>query len=330
MASILNEHPECVTAIDNTVYESWGLYYYRLRTGLVQEIRNNAITSRDAPEYLLRHLVRNGSLYGVAPSNKVLSYPVADAPGLPAGNRLSEDSRAGEPADARPGKEPPRGWPRFLTARRRKRTRVVRYCVPLDLFETRFSLCLKSPEITFVLSELAESFRSAKFVLVYRSLIEISESMYRKGLEWSLPSLHKRWSREFDESGRLAPPPGVPMEWHSLWRTATDFQRCVLYGASYLRGLVLAVPEISPTRVFVYDHADLREDPSTVLSRLGRFLGVDAHGFEASLDAIRKDVPIISPRFREEYKEIDSNIGVSSWLDRVAMLDTFREDRRIC
>jgi hypothetical protein len=326
MASILNRHSQCVTAIDNTVYESWSLYYYRLRTGLVQELRTKSMSPKQVQGYLLERLVRNGSLCGAAASKKLVSYPLAEAPVFPSPEEFSQKT-------SEPMRQPSvrqrrwtRLWGTYIRKRRAKKTRLVRHCIPLELFNQTYYLCLKSPEISFALPQLAESLPGAKFVIVYRPLIEIAESMYRKGLEWSPPSYHRRWAQELDGHGRLAPPPGVPGEWDQLWRTVSDFQRCVLYAASYLRALALSLPKIPSTAVFVYDHQDLRKNPPLALRVLAGFLGI-ADDFRESIETVQGEVPTIPLDFMKEYRAIESQIGGESWGHRLARLDTLKKAR---
>ncbi len=63
-ARSLNFHPQIMTAIDDLVYESWCLYYYRTRTGLVQMLRNGACGAVEIQQVLKEHLVRDGSVAG--------------------------------------------------------------------------------------------------------------------------------------------------------------------------------------------------------------------------------------------------------------------------
>jgi hypothetical protein len=190
--------------------------------------------------------------------------------------------------------------------------------MPIEHFRQRVRLCLKSPEISFVLPELANVFPSAQLVLVYRPVLEIAESMYRKGNEWQLPSYHRRWTGETDERGELIAPPGVPGEWHGLWRTVTDFQRCVLYAASYVRAIALGIARVPPDRVRIHDHSDLRERPAVLLTILANFLDVEYSGFEGSISAIVPGAPRVAADLRTEYEWIDSKIGSADWVGNIA------------
>jgi hypothetical protein len=179
-------------------------------------------------------------------------------------------------------------------------------------------LGLKSPEISFVLPALARVFPGAQFVLVYRPVVEIAESMFRKGNEWKLPSYHRRWTEEVDEQGDLQAPPGVPEDWHGLWRKVTDFQRCVLYAASYVRAMATGVPKVSRERILVYDHTELRATPAKVLAVLAQFLGVEYSGFEAMIPEIMSGRPWLDSGLRSEYDWIENEIRSAVWVDDIA------------
>jgi hypothetical protein len=179
-------------------------------------------------------------------------------------------------------------------------------------------LCLKSPEISFVLPELAEAFPRCRFILAYRPVLEIAESMYRKGNEWATPSYHRRWTGEIDESGDLVAPPGVPGEWHGLWRTVSDFQRCVLYAASFVRAIALGMLQVSPDRIRVYDHSDLRARPSVLVTLLANFLDVEYSGFEGVISMIAPRVPRIPADLRTEHEAIEDTIKSAEWVEQLA------------
>lgn len=318
IAKLLNSNPNIVTAIDNNVYESWGLYHYQSRTGLIQLLRTGEMSSQQVKEYLLRYIVKNNEVWGIANSDKVASYPKVSFPKRP--SAISSDGvriEAKRNFLERVGNVPKRLSNRIIS----RKKRPMRHRLPVDVFRDRFYLCLKSPEIVFVLVRLAKTLPQAKFVLVYRPVIEIAESMYRKGFEWKLPSYHKRWSQELNEKGEMVAPPGVPQEWHELWKTVSDFQRCVIYATSYLRAMVKEIPEIPSRRVFVYDHTNLRKNPSEVLLLLSEFLGFSYDGFANSIGRIRDDEPIIINDLLAEYNEIDSMIGTHIYMEQIANLE---------
>ncbi len=312
LAKILNAHPEISVAMDNSVYESWSLYYYRTRQGLVQELRVGMLTPDQARARMLEYLVKDGQVWGVAPSPKVAGYPLAPAP-------------------VRPGSDEPVRWGFTWRISRSVRRRLgwrgtdphrfVRHRVPVASYRDDLRLCLKSPEIVFVLPELVRAFPQSKIVLVYRPIIEIAESMYRKGFEWRLSSYHRRWKQEVDEYGDLIPPPGVPEKWRELWSGVSDFQRCVIYAASYLRAMALDVPKL-PEPVFIYDHVDLRQEPSSVLDPLAEYLGVEAGGWQRATKMIQKTRPKVSLELEIEYAEIAPEIAVQEWSTRIARLAT--------
>jgi hypothetical protein len=288
LTNLLNWHPKIVAAIDNMVYENWGLYYYRTRVGLVQKLRSQKMTAGEAQHDLLDHIHRDGYIWGAAPSEKVIAYPLAPPPVRPDFTGMPNDHR------------------------------LVRHLVPLKAFQDQLCLCLKSPEISFVLPKLSAVFRQAKFVLVYRPVIEIAESMYRKGFEWG-DSYHRRWINELDENGELEAPPGIPEEWHALWKTVSDFQRCVIYATSYLRAIVSGIQEISSYRFFLYNHAKLRKRPTEILVSLADFLGLDFAGFKMKINKIHNTAPCVAPELKAEYSTISLKIGTQKWMKKLEL-----------
>lgn len=313
LAKLLNLHPRIAVAVDNSVYESWALYYYGTRNGLIKGLRRGVVSPAEAQEQLLRYVVQGSDVWGLAASPQVAAFPVVPWPVRP---------DAARPPARRVRRRASQLLQRTLPGRqsKRRRKRFNRYAVPVEHFQRSLRLGLKSPEISFVLPELSHVFPGAQFVLVYRPVLEIAESMYRKGNEWKLPSYHRRWSGEVDERGDFVAPPGVPDEWHGLWRTATDFQRCVLYAASYVRAIALGVPQVAPERILVYDHADLRATPAKVLAILAQFLGVEYSGFDALVPEIESGSPWVATGFRTEYQWIEDKIRSAEWVDEVARL----------
>ena len=263
-ARSLNFHPQIMTAIDDLVYESWCLYYYRTRTGLVQMLRNGACGAVEIQQVLKEHLVRDGSVAGVAPSEKTSGYPRSPLP-------LRPDAAA-----------------------TRADLKLIRHDVPLSAFRDDWQLCLKSPEISYILPQLAAALPGSHFVIVYRPLVEIAESMYRKGhTVKSFPVFHRRWAGEMGADGRLVPPPGVPQEWAGMWHAVSDFQRCIINAASYFRGLVNGLSAIERERFLVYNHARMRSNPVAVFQQLAVFLRVEPTGFQGAMAALRDDTPAI-------------------------------------
>lgn len=292
-AKSVNTHPAFVAAIDDHVYECWGLYDNRLRAGLVAELRSRQLGAGEAQKALQGHLFAAGRLLGAAPSEKVAGYP--RAPGSSA--RM-------------PGR-----------VRSLKDRDLIRHEVPLAHFPSAWRLCLKSPEISFVLPQLARHFPEAKFVLVYRPLIEIAESMFRLGnTVRRFPVFHTRWLGEKGDRGEALPPPGVPAEWQRLWQDVSGFQRCIIYAASYLRALLEGMETIVPGRCFVYDHARLRTYPAPVFEQLARFLSVDASGFRTAEKEIRTDPPVIRPELREEYIALESELALKNSIWKIEAL----------
>jgi hypothetical protein len=326
LAKLLNAHPQIVTAVDTVgAHESWALYYYPWEIGLVQELRGRALTSQQVQAYLLDHLIKDGELWGVAPSEKVTRYPEA-------GPAIHPDPPPDLPIYNRP---PPPFTPTLVwRIRRAVRNRFrhkpppktpqqrPRYRVPVDRLRDEWRLCLKSPEISFVLPQLAAALPGAQFIIVHRPVTEIAESMYRKGFEWGPPyAYHKRWEQAVSPDGRAIPPPGVPEVWHDRWQTATAFQRCVMYAASYMRAIALDVPRIAPGSVFVYDHTLLRTEPQRVMLAVAAFLQVAVDGFAAAHKTIRDDVPVLAADLQREYDTVRDTVEVAHWEEQIAALD---------
>jgi hypothetical protein len=282
-ARCLNLHPRLMTAIDDHVYESWSLYHYPTRTGIVERLRREPADGlREAVrDSLARTLAEGGSLRGVAPSPKTAGCAPAPFAPLTAGSSAV---------------------PLNLN--------LERYAFPLSRFEDDWRLCLKSPEISFVLPALASCFPEAKFVIVYRPLREIAESMYRSGQTVKrVPVFHARWKDETDGRGRVVPPPGVPAGWDEPWRRASGFQRCVIYAASYLSRLALDAPRLPRERRLAYDHARLRREPVETLRRLANFLGVEEAGFDAARSQLKPSVPSLDSGLDAEYSEVVGGLG---------------------
>jgi Sulfotransferase family len=294
-AQSLNLHPRIWTAIDDHVFESWALYYYRTREGLVERLRRQGIGQREARKILANHLVRRRKLVGIAPSPKAAAYPRAELPARPDSATVPLDSR------------------------------LLRYQVPLNRLGRGHYLCLKSPEISFVLPQMAKIFPRAKFVLVYRPLLETAESMHRRGhAVRDFPVYHRRWREETDEKGEPVMPPGVPAKWSGLWGSVSDFGRCLIYAASYLEAMTAGLREIPPGRRFVYNHADLRADPELVFSRLARFLDIERAGFDAAVHEIRTNPPLIQPNLREEFDALAARLDIPRLTKQVELFDILK------
>ena len=150
-AQSLNHHPLIAAAIDDHVFECWGLYHYRSRTGLVQRFRSGPVDAGEARMILKNHLFSDSRLLGAALSEKTKGF----AP-------LSEKN-----VFFREG------------VRSVLDENLERRIIPVAEFHSDWNLCLKSPEISFVLPELSVCFPKARFVLVYRPIFEIADSMYR-------------------------------------------------------------------------------------------------------------------------------------------------------
>ncbi|MGE5343718.1 MAG: sulfotransferase [Candidatus Omnitrophota bacterium] len=283
----LNLHPGIMTAIDDHVYESWALYYYRDRVGLVNDLRTNTHSPLDTEE--VRNALKNRLfdedryLIGAAPSSKTQgSSEISKIELLYTGSIQSE-----------------------------RDTRLTRQAFPLADFSEEWKLCLKSPEVSFVMPQLATHFPGSMFVMVYRPLIESAESMYRIGNKVKqFPVFHERWKRETYDDGTPILPPGVPGSWYKLWEQATDFQRCVMYAASYLRGILDGVDALSPDRYFIYNHAELRNRPEEIFQGMADFLDVDASGFNASIRDLETGHPGIASHLMAEFEAIEQALDL--------------------
>jgi hypothetical protein len=290
LAKILNNHDHIVTAIDNSVYESWGVYYYRFRSGLCARLRLEQMDSAQTQDHLMEYLYEDGYILGVAPSESVKDCPPARwRPNPLLQEPLLVELRGKPPLDP-----------------------LGRRDVLYNRFQSDLRLCLKSPEIVFFLEVLAQALPKAQFVIVFRPIIEIAESMYRKGFEWRLASYHKRWAKEKDRLGRLVAPPGVPIEWQALWRTVSDFQRCVIYATSYLRALVLGAEQIPRKRYFLYSHPYLCTSPQQVLTAMAEFLQIDPQGL-VSYNSIEVIKPTIEDELIREFSQISTLLQTEIW-----------------
>jgi hypothetical protein len=297
VARSLNAHRQIWTAIDDHVYECWALYYYRTREGLVERLRRERIGKKEARKILARHLIRGRQFVGIAPSAKSAAYPRAGYPVRPDSAPVPLDSK------------------------------LVRYQVPLNRLGRGHRLCLKSPEISFVLPQMAKAFPGAKFILVYRPLLEIAESMFRKGnTVKDFPVYQSRWRREMNDKGKFIPPPGIQGKWSGLWGSASDFGRCLIYAASYWEAMIAGLQEIPSGRRFVYNHADFRAEPGAVFQGLARFLKVDPAGFHLAIPAIRANPPIIPPNLRQEFDALGSQVDIDRLSGRIEFFDHFKQN----
>ncbi len=289
-AKALNAHPRIVTAMDDPVHECWALYHYPTRRGLVDDLRQGSLMRAEVVARLKDHLFAGDRFAGVAPSAKTESSPISAAPPPPAG--------------IMPGER-----------------KVIRHALPLARFAADWRLCLKSPEISFVLPRLADLLPSARFVLVFRPLAEIAESMFRKSRTVRRqPVFNRRWEGETDGEGRLLPPPGVPAEWTGLWRQGTGFQRCVLNAAAYARAMASGCAALPAERFFVYDHARLRTRPEPLLCALAAFLGLDAAGFAGVAAALRPEVPALTRELEAQFEPLREELGLEALADGLAGL----------
>jgi|GEM_PF-2369496 len=266
LAKTLNAHPRIVTMIDDLVYECWALYYYRNRTGLIDDIRQGRTDPEQAGLTLWRHLVRRKRLYGVAPSEKTAGLALAKPPERPDGELPNHQDLI-----------------------------LERYVMPLAELDRLQYICLKSPELSFHLPEMAQLFPAARLVISYRPVIEIAESMFRKGLTVTdVRVFWARWQEETDDRGVLRAPPGVLPRWQALWPDVSDFDRCAIYAASYLWAIATGLAQLPRERYLLYDHSLFRRRPQQVLPLLADFLDINEEGFASTYTRISKarpDVP---------------------------------------
>lgn len=284
-AKSLNLHPEIITAIDDHVYECWGLYYYRDRVGLVDDLRENRLYKEEAAQKLESYLFHESFLMGAAPSEKLKEFP----------QLTTEDSSS------------------TRLVRSVKDSGLIRHAVPVEEIPNDWYLCLKSPEVSHVLPQLSESFKDSRFVLVYRPIIEIAESMYRTGnMVKRFAVFHNRWEQEWDMQKGFIPPPGVPAEWNEIWQTATRFQRCAMYAASYIQAIIEGTRYLDSKQYFIYNHARLRNHPEEIYPKLAEFLQVDPSGFNSASSSINQEIPAAEPQLLNEYAEINRILDLDS------------------
>ncbi len=285
-ARSLSLHPKIVTAIDDFQYECWALYYYQGRIGLIQDLRTGkpGMDSQKARDILWKYLVENDCLKSIAPSGKSKGYPLS-----PSIEPLTPDT--------------------VLSVRN---INLERHIFPLEQFSTQWYLCLKSPELSFTSLQLAELFPQSKFIWVFRPFIEIAESMYRMGSRVKrFPIFYERWKQETDINGRFVPPPGIPDEWAEPWQKATDFQRCVIMAAAYIRAILEAIPYLPPHRWIIYNHKHLREHPDGVFQKLADFLDVEAEGFNEAITRLDTVLPPVDSNLIREYGEIEEKLRLN-------------------
>ncbi len=302
LAESANSHPQIMTVIDDHRFECWTLYYYKTRLGLVTDIREGHEEADNIRTKLQARMFdeKKQSLMGVAHSDKTASFPTSALPIRPDGeapNRMDE--------------------------------KLLRHDVPLDLLQDNIQLCMKSPEISFILPQLARALPSARFIIVYRPIIEIAESMFRKGHTVKLPIYHKRWDLERDAAGKLIPPPGVPTYWHDRWSDESTpvFLRCLIYAASYMLALeegIQAILAEDTQRILVYDHSHLRARAGQVFQSIAGFLSVDAAGFAQAQQDLRERPPQISDELLEQYKKFEAELDLAGISARIEAFDNIK------
>lgn len=280
LAQSLNLHPRVVTLIDDHVFECWGLYYYRLRCGLVDVLRKREVLPQEAQQMLWSHLVEKDCFKGLAKPSKLMGC-LPSPPWSDNGPPATMDSE------------------------------LQRFQVPVDRILANFLICLKSPEISHVLPQLAGLFPKARFILVYRPLSEIAESMYRKGNTVKrFPVFYRRWLQDVDENGKFIPPPGIPREWYHFWPEVSDFQRCVINAAAYLRALIFGVKRLSRQSFFLYEHTFLQYHPEKVFGQMAKFIDIEKAGFIEAVKRIQTTGSSLAPDLRNEFVEMVDLLGL--------------------
>lgn len=287
---ILEGHPDILGISDDHVHESWPLYYYGDHSGLVADLRRG-IDSESARSRLLSELIPNGFLEGIADSPYTEMLPLSSLRQRPDGRIL--------PAD---------------------KERVRRACPPGSI-PRNTRICLKSPEITHVLPQLAEAFPGALFVLVFRPIPETAESMFRMGNRVSKVAVfHKRWRRDEAAGEENAIPPAIPPEWRKIWSESEDFPRCVMNAASYIRAIAEYSRHIPEERLFVYNHADLRSHPERILAPMADFLKIDSEPLIAASGLVRRTFPEIPADLVRESGKWLRRLGMDQNLHRIEQL----------
>lgn len=288
LAQSLNLHPRVVTVIDDHVFECWGLYNYRSRRGLVDVLRKCEIevSPQEAQQMLWSHLIKHDYFKGLAKYSKQGTH---------------------QPS-------PPSMLPYKLTPFPVISQKQI-YQAPVKGIVKDFLLSLKSPEITYVLPELAKLFPKSRFLLVYRPLCDIAESMYRKGNAVKrFPVFFRRWQEEVDKNGTLIPPPGIPQEWYHFWPVVSDFQRCVINAAAYMQALVKGIKSVSKERFFLYEHTFLLSQPEYVFAQMEKFLELKTFDFSEAKKRLETNESFLEPGLINEFVEIVTLLRLESMM----------------
>lgn len=159
LARILNSYPKIITAIDISVYEIWTLFHYRARVGLVPLLRTREMSPEEVQRYLLQHIVRDDKVWGIAPSEKGASCPLIPPPTRPYSTTMNRDHaglrRSFVVKAKRVLKKSFVHKSLFTQKPAINHQGLMRRRIPLEFFRNVLCLCLKSPEIVFVLPQLA-------------------------------------------------------------------------------------------------------------------------------------------------------------------------------
>ncbi len=298
LARILNQHPQIMTIIDDHVFEFWGLYDYSTHSGLVSQIQNRPVSRTYARNFLWRNIKAGRWLNGAAPSQKTLGLPPSPPP-----------ERSGSP---------------LLPAGRK----TIRYKYPISKIKNLRYISIKSPEISLVLPELSSLFPESSFILTYRPLEALAESMFRKGKTVTqIPVFWRRWETTIDKNGKLIPPSVVPGGWREHWQTATDFQRCLLCAAGYLSQITQGLKKLNPDKAFLFLHSDLRDNPIPVLNKIAGFLNIEDKPLQPLTKIIRNFYYPLDSGLKQEMADLGKKVNLTQLWDDIQQFDSIKRDR---
>lgn len=201
LARLLGSSSGFYNVFTNDVYEHRMLYDYTDHSGLCRQLL-------DTPEAVAADIVR------------ALAAGISDGRTL---RPVSAETTAARPLRWQRARRA-LGWP----------TRPGAARIPLAALPRHARVVLKSPELVFVAPLLAELLPEARFALTWRSVEQVTLSMWRKGRDgWYWAG----WQKERDRDGRFLLPPTVHPRWADLWQEASDLQRCAIRAISYFDGL---------------------------------------------------------------------------------------------
>ncbi len=299
LSRVLNRHTQIMAIIDDHVFESWTLYNYRDHSGLVSQILDGTVSSRQAKTLIWKRIKQDRWITGAAASEKPRGCPPAPPARRHCGPLLPVE----------------RG--------------TIRYKYPLNQIKNIRYLSLKSPEISLVLADMASLFPHAKFILSYRSPETVAVSMFRKAMEVTqVPVFWKRWEQNLDKNGKLIPPAAVPPRWEKVWQTATPFQKCLLCAYGYMFHLKEGMKQIPSARFFLFHHAELVGNPDQVLHAWADFLGLEADGFPDINSMLHDSRHSLKKELAKEKSDLESKIRPEQIWTEVKRLDSMKKSRQ--